>query len=608
MSESSKDPQPHSLLKALARFRANVWSQECAQVVRLDRRALMVPAGYTVGIALLDAAGLLLLIPLLGTLSGETPPALLARHLPGASSQQYFGGLLALMVLVGLVKAWLSYRLNVFDGKLYHRWSSRLSNYFFHCYLTFGKGFFQASGQSQIWEILEKRFAVLTLFLGIQRLVLNSTLLLTHLLVLMLISLPLTIVLAVMIPLVHLVLQWEMRRNKRKRATLKKATSLLYPEAYHVFTTLDLYRLYCQESRAEERLNEVAENIEHLSVEDWKFQGSVDRLREVVSLICLSVLLVFTSHVVVERPSQLLVYLVFFFVVKNALPLIGSYQQIALDFAQLLPEAEVFCATLERGKSFQIPEGDRAFKALTASIEIKNLTFNYPNGTKALQALSLSIPAGKTTAIIGESGAGKTTLAELLCCNYEVPMGSIFLDGVDIREFTHRSLRKEIAVVSQQTLLFKGTLRENLVFGCSKQVDDLRLRWVLEKTRLLDWVDSLPEGLDTEIGDHGNTISAGQRQRISICRALLREVGIYLVDEPTSNLDQKTRAEVSRVLRSATEGRTVLLIAHQLETVVESDKIVVMENGQVVQEGRFESLVKAEGQFKTYWEARNVAS
>ncbi|MCA9776935.1 MAG: ABC transporter ATP-binding protein [Candidatus Eremiobacteraeota bacterium] len=608
MSESSRKPQPHSLLKALARFRANVWSQECARVIRLDRRALLVPAAYTIGIALLDAAGLLLLIPLLGSLSGSAPPELLSKLLPGASSQQYFGALLALMVFVGLVKAWLSYQLSIFDGRLYHRWSSRLSNYFFHCYLTFGKGFFQASGQSQIWEILEKRFAVLTLFLGIQRLVLNSALLLTHLLVLMLISLPLTIVLTVMIPVVHLVLQWEMRRTKRKRAALKEATSRLYPEAYHVFATLDLYRLYCQEPKAEKRLNEVAENIEHLSVEDWKFQGSVDRLREVVSLICLSILLVFTSQVVVEHPSQLLVYLVFFFVVKNALPLIGSYQQVALDFAQLLPEAEKFCATLERGKSFQVPEGDKAFKALTASVEIKNLTFNYPNGTNALQGLSLSIPAGKTTAIIGESGAGKTTLAELLCCNYEVPRGSIFFDGVDICEFTHHSLRKEIAVVSQQTLLFKGTLRENLVFGCSKEVDDVRLREVLGKTRLLEWVDSLPEGLNTEIGDHGNTISAGQRQRISICRALLREAGIYLVDEPTSNLDQKTRAEVSRVLRSATEGRTVLLIAHQLETVVESDKIVVMENGRVVQEGRFESLVQAEGQFKTYWEARNFAS
>jgi ATP-binding cassette, subfamily B, bacterial MsbA len=594
------------LRQALRRFRDQIWSQDCAKVLEFSKRDLLVPSSLTVGIALLDAASLLLLVPLLSSLSGGEPPVFLKSRIPNLNPQQYFLSLVVLLLLTGLTKASLSYALHNFDGRLYHRWSTRLSQYFFGCYLDYGKAFFQAESQSQIWEILEKRFSLLTLFLGLQRLVLNSALLLTHLLILLFISLPLTVALTLMIPLVHFILQWEMRRNSRRSAELSKVAGKLYPEAYKVFATLDLYRSYCQEGAALDRLNSIGRNIEDVSVANWKFQGSVERLREILSLLCLSALLLFTSQVVMEQPSEILVYLIFFFVVKNSLPLIGSYQQIALEFADLLPEAEGFCATFERGKTFQIPQGEREFHGLSKGIEIRQLTFTYGSGTTALRKLDLTIGAGKTTAIVGESGAGKSTLTELLLCNYEVPEESLFLDGIDIREFTHRSLRRQIAIIGQEALLFRGTLRENLRFGCSETVTDERLRDVLGKTRLLTWVDSLPDGLETMVSDRGLTLSAGQRQRVSICRALLREASIYLIDEATSHLDQKTKAEISKVLQEATRGRTVVLIAHQLETVVHSHKIVVLEEGCVVEEGSFEELLRADRQFAQHWEARTT--
>ena len=593
-----------SLGRALKRFRSGVWSQGFSRIIGFKTWDFVIPAGLTVAIALLDAANLLLLIPLLSSLGGAETPELVVRQWPSLDPDQYFLILIALLLLAGLAKSSLSYALHIFDARTYSRWSAKLADFFFGCYLDFGKGFFQANSQAQIWELLEKRHALIQLFLGVQRLVLNSVLLLTHLTLLVLISWPLTLALLALIPIVYGILQWEMRRASKRTGVISQLTGSLYPEAHRVFSNLDLYRITCQEDQAKEKLSQINERIAKASVESWKLTGSVERLREVLSFFCLAILIIFMSRVVLEQPSQLLTYLVFFFVVKNSLPLIGTYQQVALDFEEKLPPAEELCATLLQGLTYQVPQGHEEFMGLKEQLQFHNLEFQYNDGVKAINGLNLTLRRGTSTAIVGESGAGKSTLVELLCCHYQVPEGSILLDGRDLRQFSHRSVRSQLAVVGQDAMLFSGSLRENLCFGSQHPVSQEQLRAVLQKVRLWDWVNELPAGLDTAVGDRGLTLSAGQRQRVSICRALLRKASLYLIDEATSALDRKTQMEITDVLREATQNETVLFIAHQLDTVVWCDAIAVMSHGKIVQYGSFKALMDQEGPFKELWESR----
>ncbi|KQQ73373.1 ABC transporter ATP-binding protein [Rhizobium sp. Leaf321] len=263
--------------------------------------------------------------------------------------------------------------------------------------------------------------------------------------------------------------------------------------------------------------------------------------------------------------------------------------QVQLDRAVV--NAQMIYALLDMQPAQREMAGAKDLVVDKARVELKNVVFSYGTGSPILRGVDLVAEGGQTTALVGPSGAGKSTIISLIPRFYDPAEGAILIDGQNIAEVTKSSLRHQLAYVSQQPYLFEGTIRDNIRYGRPEATD----AEVEEAARLAyahDFILAQPLGYETPVGENGMSLSGGQRQRLSIARALVRNAPILLLDEATSALDNESEAAVQKALDTAMRGRTVIVIAHRLSTVVKADKIIVMHEGRVMEEGTHEVLAQ----------------
>jgi ATP-binding cassette subfamily B protein len=237
-------------------------------------------------------------------------------------------------------------------------------------------------------------------------------------------------------------------------------------------------------------------------------------------------------------------------------------------------------------------------------LRLENITFAYQNRLPVIENLSLHIPAGKTIAIVGSTGSGKSSLVKLLLRLYEIHEGKIYLDGLDIQQIKLQDLRKAIGWVSQDVFLFHGTVAENITYGTF----DASLPAIMEAAKIAeadDFIKKLPQGYDTIVGERGQKLSGGQRQRIAIARAILKNPPILILDEATSAVDNETEAAIQRSLEIITKNRTTIAIAHRLSTIRNADHIYVMEHGKLVEAGKHEELLAKNGIYYGLWRVQS---
>lgn len=234
------------------------------------------------------------------------------------------------------------------------------------------------------------------------------------------------------------------------------------------------------------------------------------------------------------------------------------------------------------------------------NIEINNVTFAYQTSLPILKDISLTIPSGQTIAIVGATGSGKSTLIKLLLRFYEIQSGNITLDGIDLKEINLADLRKNIGLVSQEVYLFHGSIQENIAYGTL----DVSFNEMITAAKLAEahqFIEKLPNGYDTIVGERGQKLSGGQRQRLSIARALLKNPPILIFDEATSAVDNETEAAIARSLETITQNRTTIMIAHRLSTIRHADWIYVLDGGQIIEQGTHEKLLEREGVYSNLW-------
>jgi subfamily B ATP-binding cassette protein MsbA len=248
-----------------------------------------------------------------------------------------------------------------------------------------------------------------------------------------------------------------------------------------------------------------------------------------------------------------------------------------------------------------------ALPPLRESLCFNDVRFSYDGKTEVLCGIDLRIKKGEMVALVGFSGAGKSTLVKLLPRFYDVTGGSITLDGIDIRKATLESLRGQLSIVTQDSILFNESIRENIAHGRDDYSDE-RIRAAARAAHAEEFIAPLPEGYETSIGESGSSLSGGQRQRLAIARAIVKDPAILILDEATSSLDSESEQAIQKAMDEFVVGRTTLVIAHRLSTIQRADRIVVLENGRVAEMGTHRELIEKGGIYRRLYEIQFAAS
>lgn len=251
----------------------------------------------------------------------------------------------------------------------------------------------------------------------------------------------------------------------------------------------------------------------------------------------------------------------------------------------------------------EVNSGKTVIPRVSGEIEFNNLCYRYPDkGDYVVKDFNLKVKKGECIAVVGASGSGKSTLMNLITGLLQPTEGDILIDGRSIKDINLSEYRHHLSVVPQTSVLFSGSIRENIVYGLDKY-DQKDFDNAVERANILEFVNELPNGLDTRIGEHGDKLSGGQKQRITIARALIRNPSIFILDEATSALDNISEYYVQQAIESSIKGRTTFIVAHRLSTIRNADRIVVMEGGEIAELGTFEELMNKKGKF---YELKNL--
>lgn len=381
------------------------------------------------------------------------------------------------------------------------------------------------------------------------------------------------------------------RRNQEFRKEME-GTSARVMEMVELIPVTRAHALEEEETeKVSEQLIEVAEKGYRLDIIQALF-GSVGwAVFQIFQIICLAftALLAFRGTILVGDIALYQNY--FSTIVQQVSAVITLIPTITKGLESVRSIGEVLTA-----EDVEDNEGKMPLEQLVGKFEFKDVKFHYNNSHEVLDGLNLTVQPGETIALVGESGAGKTTILNLVI-GFNMPSaGEVLLDGRPLSEIDLRSYRRFLAVVPQNTILFSGSIRDNITYGIH-DIDEETLMEVVKAANLYDLIETLPEGLDTVIGEHGGKLSGGQRQRIAIARALIRNPKVIVLDEATSALDSISEKMIQEAINNLTANRTTFIVAHRLSTIKDADKIAVIRDGKCAEYGSYEELMELKGEF-----------
>lgn len=584
---------------------------------KINPLALFIPALLGLTAAFFEGAGVSLLIP---TIKGviqkdihfiQEIPILktIIELLPSrfeSRNSTLFALMVGLIFLSAVAKSLFRYLSATQVLTYVNRFANDLRKLIFERYLSYGKIFFDQHNLSHLQQILMGHTtSIATYFQIFDNSLYSFSILLTYLIIMCRISWPLTILAILSFPIFYYVAEWLAERIKKTSEAHVASSEKLTRKMFNVLSCIPLIKAYTTEKSERERFNQASDQVCELQSTINRKQMLDIPIHEIIIQLAVLISVVFvTFFLVYEKSGDIASYLVFFVILKRAMTALGTLGHIQPALAAIKGPISEILRIFEDKKKYILRDGKQHFNGLKNSIELRNFSFSYPKGIQALKDVTFSIKKGKMTALVGPSGVGKTTLANLIMRFYDPPPHTLLIDGVDIRHFTFESLRSKMAWVGQEAYLFNDTFRANLKYGLDGSVSDSEIMEVVEEARLYELTSKLPEGLETVIGDRGVKLSGGEKQRLSIARALLKKAEILILDEATSFLDSTTEKFIQDTIESAREGKTILVIAHRLSTIKHADKIVVIEDGRVMEEGTLDVLLTMKGRFYQYWEAQ----
>ncbi len=382
-----------------------------------------------------------------------------------------------------------------------------------------------------------------------------------------------------------------MRRvSANTQAELGQFTTLLD----QTFQGARYVKAYGMEAYEERRAGTLVENLYRLVERAQRIRAISSPLMETLGGIAVALVILYGGHEVITDARSPGAFFSFITALLLAYQPMKALAGLNANLQEGLAAAQRIFTVLDVEPEIREAPGARPLAIRGGEIRFDDVRFTYANGREALSGVTLTVPPGKTAALVGASGAGKSTILNLIPRFYDVAAGRVLIDGVDVREASLASLRAAIALVSQEVSLFDDTVRGNIAYG-RFGAGEAEIIAAAKAAAADEFIRALPEGYDTPVGEHGIKLSGGQRQRLSIARAMLKDAPILLLDEATSALDTESERQVQAALKTLMHGRTTLVIAHRLSTVMDADMIYVVDEGRVAEAGTHAELLRRHG-------------
>lgn len=353
---------------------------------------------------------------------------------------------------------------------------------------------------------------------------------------------------------------------------------------------------YGGQSVEKERFDSVSNKMRQQSMKLVSAQAAANPIIQVIASIALVVVLYLASIDSIKEQLTPGTFSVIFSAMFALMRPLKALTNVTSDFQKGMAACQTLFELVEMKP--EVDTGSKEVEKVTGNLSVKNVTFTYPTkDTPALRDVSFDVPAGKTVALVGRSGSGKSTIANLFTRFYDVDEGEIYLDGHELREYTLSNLRSHFALVSQNVHLFNDTIANNIAYAAQDRYSIEEIKRAADLAHATEFIEGMDDGFDTMIGENGVSLSGGQRQRLAIARALLRDAPVLILDEATSALDTESERSIQAALDELQKNKTVIVIAHRLSTIEEADQILVVDEGEIIERGNHAELITQDGAY-----------
>lgn len=397
-------------------------------------------------------------------------------------------------------------------------------------------------------------------------------------------------------PVLVLLVRWFARESAKTYRKVRESAALVIVQFVETMTGIKAVQAYRREPRNQEIFDDVADDYRDVNERTFRLLAIFMPAVKLVGNLTTGVVLLYGGYRVMQDQMTLGTLTAFLLYLRMFFEPMQEISQFFNTFQSASSALEKIAGVLARRPEITDPDQPVQPEQIRGEIALRDVSFGYRPDTPVLSGMTLTVPAGQTVALVGTTGAGKTTIAALIARFYDPDSGSVALDGIDLRSFAQSDLRRHIVMVTQENFLFSGTVADNIRFGRPGATEE-QVRAAAVAVGADEFIAALPEGYDTDVAKRGGRLSAGQRQLVAFARAFLADPAVLILDEATSSLDIPTERMVQRALSSVLARRTALIIAHRLSTAAIADRVLVLEHGRVIEDGPPNELIGTGGRY-----------